>query len=254
MAAESGIDDYVRGFRGRVAATRRDGQQLVDGRGIVALLGTSARALDGRALVTSDDALDTLRGHLPALSVRAVTVFAAAEACHRLLADTGDYRLEPCTAMVHGDLGSVADLDLPEGLSLRPVSRMSDTTEGVALEDAAAAALRSEPSAGPLDDFVAYLRMALNARYLAATDADEVVRATAAAAVFGRTAIVFFVNTDAAWRGRGVGTAMTAAALRAAAEAGAENACLDASELGRSIYLRLGFRPVSAATSFVRKG
>jgi GNAT superfamily N-acetyltransferase len=257
MADQGGIDDFVRGFRRRILAMRQDGQQLVDEPGIVALLGTSPQALDGRALVTSDDALEVLQEHLSGLSARVVNVFAAAQACHRLLSETGAYRLEPCTAMVHGDLGSIRALDLPDGLSLRPVSRASDPSEGVALEDAAAAALRSDPSASPVADlagFVGYLRSVPNARYLAATDSEGVVRATAAAAVFGSTAGVFFVDTEHAWRGRGVGTAMTVAALRTAVEAGADNACLDASELGLSIYLRLGFTPVSATTLFVREG
>jgi ribosomal protein S18 acetylase RimI-like enzyme len=50
-----------------------------------------------------------------------------------------------------------------------------------------------------------------------------------------------FVNTDAAWRGRGLGQAMTAHALHAAQLQGATQAGLDASPAGRSIYHRLGF-------------
>jgi predicted acetyltransferase len=82
-------------------------------------------------------------------------------------------------------------------------------------------------------------------------DDGGVVRATAAAASWGRTAGVFFVNTDPAWRGRGVGTVMTAAALRSASDAGAQRAYLDASALGLSIYQRLGFASVGAVTQYV---
>jgi len=64
---------------------------------------------------------------------------------------------------------------------------------------------------------------------------------------------VFFVDTEVAWRGRGVGTAMTAAALRAAAGDGAQRAFLDSSALGLSIYRRLGFEKVSEGTLFVRE-
>lgn len=255
MTGDSATAEYVRGFRARVLAMRRDGQGLVDQPGIVAVLGTSTEALDGRALVTGDEALGVLADHLETLAARVVVVLDPAERCHTLLAETGAYRLEPCTAMVHGDLRSIPSPDLADGLTLRLVDVSSSLPGEVALEAAAEAALRSDPSGGPLDDldgFVAYLRSVPNARYLAATDADGVVRATAGAATFDQAAAVFFVNTDPAWRGRGVGTAMTAAALHAAAAAGAERACLDASGLGLSIYLRLGFRAVGPATLFVR--
>lgn len=255
MTGDRATTEYVRGFRARVLAMRQDGQRLVDQPGIVAVLGTSAEALDGRALVTGDEALAALEDHLDTLAARVVVVLREAERCHTLLAETGTYRLEPCTAMVHGDLRSIPHVDLAEGLTLRPVDVSSSSPDEVALVAAAEAALRSDPSGGPLDDldgFVAYLRSVPNACHLAATEADGVVRATAAAATFDHAAAVFFVNTDPAWRGRGVGTAMTAAALRAAASAGAERACLDASGLGLSIYVRLGFRAVGPATLFVR--
>ena len=257
MSGEQLIGDFAAGFRARVLAMRVAGQQLVEERGIIALIGAVADDPDGRALVTGDEALPVLRERGAGLAARVVNVFAAASRCHEFLTNTGDYRPSACVAMVHQDLSSVAATDLPEGLSLRPVIGEPGTTEGVALRDAAAAALRSDPSASPIDDldgFVGYLRSVPGARYVAAVDAAGIVRATAAAAVFGHAAGVFFVNTDPAWRGRGVGTAMTAAALEAAAEAGARTACLDASALGEGLYLRLGFRPVSAATLFVRQG
>lgn len=256
MTDHVAVEEFVRGFRARVRAMRQPGQRLVEARGIVALLGTNARALDGRALVTGDEALGVLQEHIDTLAARVVNVFAAAEECHRVLAGTGAYRLEPCTAMVHPDLGTMPPVELAAGLSLRPVTSGSSSPGEVPLEQAAAAALRSDASAGPLDDlegFVAYLRSVPSARYLAAVDADGAVRATAGTATFDADAGVFFVNTDPAWRGRGVGTAMTAAALRVATEAGARRACLDSSALGLSIYLRLGFAPVAPATLFVRE-
>src|SRR4051794_398638 len=255
MADARAVDDFARGFRARVAAMRQPGQELLDLPGIVALLGTSAEALDGRVLVTGDDAATVLRDRLADLSARVVNVFAAAQTSHRLLSETGDYRSSACTAMVHGDLARIPETELAEGLRLQPVA-LTTGSAGVPIEDAAAAALRSDPTAGPLDHldgFVAYLRAAPNARYLAAVDRDGAVRATAATGIFDGTASVFFVNTDPGWRGRGVGTAMTAAALRVAAEAGGRQAYLDSSALGLSIYLRLGFVPVSPATLFVRE-
>jgi predicted N-acetyltransferase YhbS len=59
-----------------------------------------------------------------------------------------------------------------------------------------------------------------------------------------------FVNTDPNWRGRGIGQAMTAAALSAAQGLGAQHACLDATDAGQSIYSRLGFEPVTQTTRF----
>ena len=50
--------------------------------------------------------------------------------------------------------------------------------------------------------------------------------------------------------GRGIGWAMTAAALRAAREHGARQACLNATDAGLSIYQRLGFDLVSRTTRF----
>jgi GNAT superfamily N-acetyltransferase len=250
------VDDYVSGFRERVAAMRKPGQQIVDEPGIVGLIGTSADTLDGRVLVTDDRALDLLSELLPVLLARVVNVFADAEACHRLVGEAGGYRQEPCTAMVSTSLDTIPDLALPDGLTLRPVSQTSGAAHGVPLEDAAAAALRSDPSSAPadsLDGFVAYLRSVPNARFLAGVDELGAVQATAASANWGSSTGVFFVDTLDSWRGRGVGTAMTAAALRAAAAAGATSACLDASSLGLSIYQRLGFREVGACTLFVAR-
>jgi ribosomal protein S18 acetylase RimI-like enzyme len=50
---------------------------------------------------------------------------------------------------------------------------------------------------------------------------------------------------DPGWRRRGVGKAMTAIALHAAEQAGARHAGLDASDVGRELYLRLGFDAVT---------
>jgi hypothetical protein len=47
---------------------------------------------------------------------------------------------------------------------------------------------------------------------------------------------------------------MTAAALLAAGAHGARQACLDATDAGRSIYLRLGFEAVARTTRFFRAG
>jgi GNAT superfamily N-acetyltransferase len=249
------VDTFAEGFRQRMRASRRPGQELLDAPGIVALVGRGAEVADGRFLVTDDRAAGLLRDRLPELHPRVANVFAGAVECVRLVADQPGYRPQPTTAMVRGDLCSVPELDLPEGLALRGAS-VHPSGDEVPLIDAAACALRADPNAAPTTDlpaFVAYLAAIPNARFLAAVDDEGHVRATSAAAVYGRNTGVFFVDTEAPWRGRGVGTAMTAAALRAAAANGAETACLDSSALGKPIYLRLGFREVSESTLFVRE-
>ena len=258
------IEDYVLGFRERILAMRQSGLEILDEPGLVGLIGRSADTLEGRVLVTDDRALDLLTRRLPGLFARVAYVFDEAGACRRLMTDAGSYRATRCTAMVCNDLDAIPELTLPAGLSLRAVSVRPEDGSGdhagggasVALVDAATAAIRSDPDMAPtsnLEDFVDYLRSVPNTRYLAAVDYDGVVRATAAAAAWGSSTGVFFVNTDPAWRGHGVGTAMTAAALRMAAADGAERACLDASDLGLSIYRRLGFEPVGGITQFVRE-
>jgi ribosomal protein S18 acetylase RimI-like enzyme len=102
--------------------------------------------------------------------------------------------------------------------------------------------------------FAEYLRsLPSTFRLFAAIDNHGAVRATSGFGVFGRYATVIFVNTDPDRRGRGIGQAMTAQALRAASCAGARQASLDASEAGRSIYLRLGFETAGTAIRFMSR-
>ena len=241
---------YVRHFRERLLAMGGPAREVVEGPGLVALPGTAAEA-DGRILVTDDRAHDQLRALLPTVHALVVNVFSAAEACRRLVRERGGYRPDACTAMVCADLAVIPEPLLPPGLTPWPVVDGSP----VPLEAAAAAALASDPTASPaqeLEPFLRYLRSIPHARFFAATDARGVVRATAASATYGTSTGVFFVNTDPSWRRRGVGSAMTALALRAAAEEGARTSVLDASSSGYRIYRRLGFTPVGELTHFVR--
>lgn len=79
--------------------------------------------------------------------------------------------------------------------------------------------------------------------YMVAWADDEPV-ACAAATTVCATAGVFGVATVPEHRGRGYGSAVTAAAVRASAALGARVAWLQASEMGTPVYRAMGFRPV----------
>ncbi len=244
------LDLYVAAFRARCAARRGAGQPLLDAPGVTGLLGSADRPVT-RLLVTDDRARDTLAALLPDAEQAILTVLAAATRCTALLRRPG-WTAKPLTAMVCPDLRAVPAPPLPAGLALRPVRRVAGD-DGVPLEAAVGAALRANPSiVDPPDAFAAYLRSLPGVRLLAAVDGGGVVRATSGTGVAGTVANAFFINTDPAWRGRGVAHAMTAAALRAAREAGARQGCLDATAAGFSIYRRLGFETLTRTTQFVR--
>jgi len=67
----------------------------------------------------------------------------------------------------------------------------------------------------------------------------------------GRTIGVYSIATVESARRRGYGAAMTARAVADGVAAGCDVAALQASEMGRSIYERLGFRPVVRYAAYV---
>lgn len=152
-----------------------------------------------------------------------------------------------------GDLRTVPETPLPGGLTVVPVRRREgDPADGLPLGEAVAAAIRAAPEIAETPAALAgYLRsLPSGFRLFAAVDGFGAVRATSGAGSFGSEATVIFVNTESGWRGRGIGRAMTAAALRA----GARRAGLDTSAAGRSLYLRLGFEVVGPMTRFASAG
>ena len=66
--------------------------------------------------------------------------------------------------------------------------------------------------------------------------------ATASCFYAAGVAGIYIVSTRPAYRGRGFGAALTLAAMQDARDAGYQVAILQASELGRPVYERLGFR------------
>jgi GNAT superfamily N-acetyltransferase len=162
--------------------------------------------------------------------------------------------LEPVTGMLLSSAAQLHGAALPAGLRMSPV-RWKAAEDGVSVEEVAAACRAADPGiAAAFDDtgFAALLRRAPEADLLAAVDAEGRVRGTAATAVLAGEATVYLVSTDAAWRGRGVASALTAEVVRRAFERGAESANLEASAQGRGLYERLGFRPAVDLRSWIR--
>jgi GNAT superfamily N-acetyltransferase len=251
---ETGPSDiYVAAFVARCGVMRRPGQAEVDEPGVHGLLPSIADP-HVRLLVTNDLAYDVVAPLLADARDGVINVFAAAARCAKLIEGHAAWRKSrTATAMVCRDLRALPTSTLPRELTLRPVRRLpGDAPGGVPLEEAVAAAMLADPR---IDDpptvFADYLRSLPSAlRLFAALDGNGTVRATSGSGAFGMEASVMFVNTDPDWRGRGIGQAMTAAALRAAQESGARRACLDATGPGLRIYLRLGFEAISRTTRF----
>jgi GNAT superfamily N-acetyltransferase len=254
--AATPVDVYVAAFLARCDAMRSPGQPAVSEPGVHGVLASSDAPLV-RLLVTDDRAYDLVVGVLPDARAGMINVLAAAERCAELVGGDPAWRPDTATAMVCRDLGTVPELALPSGLRLRPVRRLpGDPPDGVSLECAIASAAAGSPAiARALDAFADYLRSLPPAfRLFVAVDGGGAVRATAGSGAFGEEATAIFVNTQPEWRGRGVGRAMTAAALRSALQCGARRASLDASDAGSSIYLRLGFEAVTRTTRFFHTG
>ena len=77
-------------------------------------------------------------------------------------------------------------------------------------------------------------------RVFAACCGDQVA-GTATSVSFGRSGWLGSVAVDQAWRGRGLGAAVSKAAVDYLLEAGVETVLLTATDLGRPVYDRLGF-------------
>ena len=206
-----------------------------------------------RILITDDRAHDELVDLLPTVRTGRIDVFTEATRCLGLVHRELGWRSKASTAMACLDLRGVPDLILTGELTLRPVRRSADDApDGVPLEEAVAVAMSADPT---IDEAPAVLTAHLRTlppafRLFAAVDCYGAARATSGVGVFGSQATLLFVNTDPGWRLRGIGRAMTATALHAARAAGAEQACLDASQAGLSIYRGLGFQAVAHTTRF----
>jgi len=247
------IDLYVATFRARCDAMHRPGIDEVGMCGVFA----GAQDSSVRLLVTDDRAYDALAGLLPDAQAGMISVFGAAARCAELVAGRLGWASDVVTAMVCRDLHAVPAVSLPSELSFRPVRRLADDQPGgVTLTDAVATAMAAAPGVkDPPETLAEFLRsLPATFRLFAAVDHDGAVQATSGFGVFGQHATVIFVNTEPAWRRRGIGQAMSSRALRAAQRSGATQACLDASAAGASIYDRLGLESAGTLTRFRNAG
>jgi ribosomal protein S18 acetylase RimI-like enzyme len=205
----------------------------------------------GRLLVLDDDAARAMPDLLDRHPFRVITVLDAATESQAWVGGSGRYEArEEATAMTLRDLDVIKVVGLPHDLELRYLQSDEE------LDAAIATCLRYDEGSFGDESPETLIRSALtslqNPTILAAVDSDGRVHATAASGAFGDDAVVIFVTTDPALRGRGIGTAMTTAALHAAHVAGARRACLDASVAGESIYRRLGFTPIARVNLNIR--
>ncbi|GAA0407416.1 MULTISPECIES: GNAT family N-acetyltransferase [Micromonospora] len=139
------------------------------------------------------------------------------------------------------DLDQVAELPGPPGLVVDQIDD-SEIPAFVAVYG---------PSLGVPDDAVATVteleidRPAGRAellRFVARLDGRVV--GTAATLISNGVAGIYVVSTVAEQRGRGIGTAVTAAALRAGRERGLRVGTLQASSAGEPVYRRMGFETI----------
>lgn len=227
--------------------------QALDEPGLLGLSRDGGRRVS--LLVLDDRALPGLHRVLRGGPSGVISVLDAALRSREMLGAAGGWSAKAVELMVSRDLAGTPTVALPAGLKLNRVGIESDGSQSAAdLLSAARLVVRADPTVSESAEALAtYLRhLSPPPSMLAAVDAHKAVRATAGYRVTGPDATVLLVNTDPAWRRRGVGRAMTAAALQAAAAAGAASACLSAREAGASIYRSLGFETAGRATQLAR--
>jgi hypothetical protein len=245
--AETALDLYADAFvePGRFELDDRPAIQIAPGtRGVAAI----------RLLITDDSGYDRLVGELAGAWHGVVLVLDRASRCNDLLrGESGWGPAHSELAMVLPDIHEATVSALPAGLDLRSMST-DEAGSSKWLQEVVRLAIASDPGVpGSSDDVARFIgSLPPSCRLLVAFDEGGAARASAACHVFGRFAEIFFVNTEPAWRRRGIGQAMTLAALRTAAGMGATSGMLHATEDGVSVYKRLGFEPVGMLTRYER--
>lgn len=198
----------------------------------------------GALLVVAPTAAPRLAELLSRASPELVAVAEPALDVLPLVIDAGWSACSAYTAMVAPDLRGVPALPVPEPYKVQPVA-LDDADDAVTLEEAllvdvmyggsaAATTVRDLPAEAE------HLRRLPGIHLFAAVDPHGLCVATAGTRVVGTTAVLAAVATIPVARRRGLAQALSSAALRAAAAAGASEAFLDAAT-GTDFYRRLGF-------------
>jgi len=207
--------------------------------------------------VYGDTALEFLRSVDPqTLTAGAIIVRGDAPKVSAFLDSFGVFNQEHETGMIGTDLADVPLPPLPGALRLTRAQSGDLADPELPTTAAFGAAVEAEDGPPPGSMLPVLVRMAARApvQLFAAVDADGTIQATSAATASGTGGMVFGVGTMHAWRGQGVGTAMTAIAIRGAAELGATTLLLDATEMGARIYRRLGFVAYAPAVEWHTRG
>lgn len=231
------------------------GRHELDNRPVVLNTSGARGVAVKRLLVTEDSGYDRLLAEVTGPWPGVVFVLERASRSSAFMRDQAGWGGHSEMAMVLRDTGALTAAELPDGLDFRPVSRVQSLgTNAVPLRLAADVAVASDPTIGEsVDQVVEFLSgLPSSAQVFAAIDKNGVACATSACHVFGEYAQIFFVNTEPAYRRRGIGQAMTIGAVAAAASLGARHAILHATADGTSVYQRVGFDPVGMLTRYSR--
>jgi GNAT superfamily N-acetyltransferase len=148
----------------------------------------------------------------------------------------------------------------PEGLELVPVTDEATLAEFLTIVEADWLEWAGEPSdiqRRTLEAFAREIPLRLPhepvpLRWVGRVDGRPV--ATSRVSIGGGAAGLYAILTLPSHRGRGFGRAMTLAALRAAAGLGYRIGVLQSSDLGYSVYQRLGFRQLFSYDIYVHPG
>jgi GNAT superfamily N-acetyltransferase len=155
------------------------------------------------------------------------------------LAAHGLTPIEPWVGMARRLDAALPEPTVPVGYTLEPA------TDDAGLGGVARAAVGGFGMDGELVTPVTQFLIALTAgdspwRFYLARDGDAAV-ATAGLFLGSEVAGIYIVATVPAARRRGLGAAVTAAALRDARDSGQDTMVLQASRMGHAVYQRLGF-------------
>jgi ribosomal protein S18 acetylase RimI-like enzyme len=130
----------------------------------------------------------------------------------------------------------------PDGVRLRRVTSAGDAADYWRVATGAYASIGFPPEIFAFYESLDGLTAANAAAYIA--DLDGRPAAIAMTIVSHGVAGIYWVGTSEAARGRGLGWTVTASAVNAGFDLGAEIASLQASPLGEPLYLRMGFETI----------